>query len=70
MQEKTLEQIQRLTHRHVQEFTDSLVASRSAVRHGEGEHSGPPEDGVLVQTETVNQSVRLLQTTVHGQGDP
>lgn len=54
----------------MQEFTNGLVASRSAIRHGEGEHSGPAEDGVLVQTEAVNQSVSLLQTTIHGQGDP
>ena len=57
------------THNHVKELFGGLVASRPAVGHGDGVHCAPPQDGVLVPAERVNQWVRLLQPTVHGQRD-
>ena len=58
------------THSYMEKFTDGLVAPWSAVGHGQREHARPAEDGVLVQTQGLDEGVGLLQAAVHRQRDP
>lgn len=56
-------------HGHVQQLADGLVVAGAAVGHCDRVHAGSAQDRVLVADQRVDQRVRLLQPSVHGQRD-
>lgn len=53
----------------MKQFPDGLIVAGAAISHGDGIHSAATQHRIFVGRQALHQSVTLLQTVEHGQGD-